>query len=170
MSLFLKNFNNHSEYEAYTADTVNFILPNVSICILENDVHYNPYVEPAETRVVAKFNVTDISNPTKIANKVESFSFIEIDGVEQSTVMSAYTFSTTGEHIVKYGLTVSASIENYAFASCSNLISITIPDIATNFGNGIFAYCISLTSCTIGNNVISIGDNTFLECNNLVNC
>ena len=41
---YLKEFATTAQYEAYTADTANFITPNVSIC---NDnptvVHYNPY-------------------------------------------------------------------------------------------------------------------------------
>ena len=47
MSLFLKLFNTTAEYNAYTADTSNFILPNVS-CTLDDlgTTHYNPYVDP----------------------------------------------------------------------------------------------------------------------------
>jgi hypothetical protein len=39
---YLKSFENHSQYESYTADTTNFIKPNVSLCVNENEVHYNP--------------------------------------------------------------------------------------------------------------------------------
>ena len=47
MSLYLKLFETHSQYESYTADTENFLLPNVSFCIdTPNEVHYNPYVPP----------------------------------------------------------------------------------------------------------------------------
>ena len=50
MSKYLKNFETHVEYEAYTADTENFIKPNVSYCInVPNEVHYNP-LEPTPTR------------------------------------------------------------------------------------------------------------------------
>ncbi len=43
MSLFIKLFNTTAEYNAYTADTSNFILPNVS-CAMDDltTVHYNP--------------------------------------------------------------------------------------------------------------------------------
>lgn len=42
MGKYLKLFNNHSLYNEYlTSD--NFIRPNVSHCIQENEVHYNPY-------------------------------------------------------------------------------------------------------------------------------
>ena len=45
MGIYIKLFDTHSEYEAYTADTENFILPNVSYCKdVANVVHYNPYV------------------------------------------------------------------------------------------------------------------------------
>ena len=49
MSQYIKLFNTHAEYEAYTAST-EFITPNVSACVDENEAHFNPYVE---TRVVA---------------------------------------------------------------------------------------------------------------------
>ena len=45
MGLFLKLFETTAEYNAYTADTANFILPNVS-CAMDDlgTVHYNPLV------------------------------------------------------------------------------------------------------------------------------
>jgi len=43
MGLYLKKFENHTDYEAFTA-TSEFIKPNVSYCEQENEVHYNPYV------------------------------------------------------------------------------------------------------------------------------
>ena len=42
--IYLKLFNSHSDYEEYEASGM--ILPNVSHCIQEVEVHYNPYVEP----------------------------------------------------------------------------------------------------------------------------
>lgn len=47
MGKYLKQFETHQQYEAYTADTSNFITPNVSYCIdTPNEVHYNPFVDP----------------------------------------------------------------------------------------------------------------------------
>ena len=40
---YLKKFENHT---AYTAAESSLILPNVSLCVQENEVHYNPYVDP----------------------------------------------------------------------------------------------------------------------------
>ena len=45
MRKYIKLFEAHSQYESYTADTANFIKPNISFCLdTPNDVHYNPYV------------------------------------------------------------------------------------------------------------------------------
>ena len=167
MSLFLKLFNTTAEYNAYTADTANFIKPNVS-CTLDDlgTVHYNPWVE---TRVVAKYNVTDTSNPTPIGYKqyTSGFSEIEIDGVVQPSVVSAYTFNTTGEHTVKYTLTDPTSIGGSAFTECTSLTSIVIPSSVTSIGNWAFMYCSSLTRLNIPSGVTRIGSSTFAYCSSL---
>ena len=43
MAKYLKLFENHTQYEQARQ---NLILPNISLCAQENDVHYNPYVDP----------------------------------------------------------------------------------------------------------------------------
>jgi hypothetical protein len=97
---FLKKFSLHADYETYI-NSNDKILPNVSYCEDNNDVHYNPWVE---TRVVATFNVTSTSEATSICTSTSQFSEIEIDGVVQPSVVSSYTFDTTGEHTVKFTL------------------------------------------------------------------
>ena len=123
-------------------------MPNVSLCAQENEVYYN---KPKETRVVATYNVTSTSNPTNIGyyGYISAFTEIEIDGVVQPTVVSAYTFDTIGEHTVKYTLSSPTSIGDNAFDSCSSLTSITIPNSVTSIGQYAFAECNSLTSVTI---------------------
>ena len=166
MAIYLMKFETHTQYENYINGS-DAILPNVSICTTEGDVHYNPYVEP-ETRVVAKFNVTSTSNPTKIGYNryISGFSAIEIDGVEQPSVVSAYTFSTTGEHIVKYTLKNPLIIGSKSFQNCYSLTSIDIPDSVTSIGSA-FAFCSGLTSCTIGSGITSIGNDAFEYCTSL---
>ena len=167
---YIKSFENHSAYEEAQPS---LILPNVSLCKQENEVHYNPYMPPPPSIVVAKFNVTDTSNPTPISFKADwadgtsGFSAIEIDGVEQPSVVSAYTFNTTGEHTVKYALTDPTSIGEWAFMSCSGLTSIEIPDSVTSIGHSAFNKCRSLTSIDIPSGVTSIGNYAFGNCQNL---
>ena len=190
MGKYLKKFDTTSQYNAYTADTANFIKPNVSLITETNTVEYNPYVP--ETMVVAKYNVTDTSSPTPIGfNQYTSgFSAIEIDGVKQPSVVSAYTFNTTGEHTVKYTLADPTSIGmeafagcdsltsidipsgvtsigDYAFVNCTRFTSIDIPNGVTTIGSGVFQGCTSLTSCTIGSGVTSIGTQAFIGCSSL---
>jgi len=165
MSKFLKQFNTTAEYNAYTADTENFILPNVSLTVDNNTVHYNPSTPPTpvEARLVAKYVTFSAEEEIMLFNydvDLEPFSAMEIDGVAQPSVVSAYTFSTEGEHTVKCTLTDPTTIGTVAFAGANNLTSIVIPDSVTSIAYGFFQDC-SLTSCTIGSGVTSIGDYAF---------
>ena len=54
-----------------------------------------------------------------------------------------------------------------AFHGCSSLTSITIPDSVTEIGYRTFAGCSSLTSITIPDSVASIGEYAFYGCNKL---
>ena len=56
------------------------------------------------------------------------------------------------------------NIGPYAFARCTGLTSIIIPNSVTNIGYDAFRYCTSLTSVTIGNDVTSIGRDAFSGC------
>jgi len=64
---------------------------------------------------------------------------------------------------VKYSVT---SIGN-AFAYCSGLTSVTIPNSVTSIGNLAFGGCSSLTSVTIPNSVTNIGGCAFNDCTSL---
>ena len=54
-----------------------------------------------------------------------------------------------------------------AFAHCSSLESITIPDSVTFINYEAFWRCYSLTSVTIGNSVTTIASDAFSQCHNL---
>ena len=125
-----------------------------------------------KTTLTAKFNVTDTSNPTIIINNyaMDEFDSIEIDGVAQSSVESTYTFSTTGEHTVKYITTDPLeTIPSRTFSGCTALTNVEIPNTVTSIGDNAFNSCSGLTSVTIPDSVISIGNYAFRSCSGLTN-
>ena len=60
------------------------------------------------------------------------------------------------------------TIGKYAFADCSSLKRITIPDSVISIGYGAFENCDSLTSITIPDSVTTIGDYAFSGCDSLI--
>ncbi len=56
------------------------------------------------------------------------------------------------------------SIGGYAFASCTSLTSVTIPNSVTSIEGSTFDSCTSLASVTIPNSVTSIGSYAFYSC------
>ena len=61
------------------------------------------------------------------------------------------------------------AIGNNAFASCTNLPAVTIPNGVRNIGRNAFGLCSSLTTVTIPNTVTNIGEYAFTLCSSLTN-
>ena len=59
------------------------------------------------------------------------------------------------------------SIGDWAFASCSDLTSVTIPNSVTSIGMYAFYGCSGLTEVTIPNSITRIGDYAFYGCSSL---
>ena len=59
------------------------------------------------------------------------------------------------------------SIGDFAFESCTSLLSVTIPNSVTTIGNGAFSCCSDLTSLTIPNSVTTIVNYAFESCTSL---
>lgn len=60
-------------------------------------------------------------------------------------------------------------IDESAFASCSRLASVELPDNLLHIGNYAFAYNDSLASISLPGNLTTIGDNAFCDCSKLDN-
>ena len=159
---FIKIFETHDPDYLNYINSEDVILPNLSYCKDIGDVHLNKI----ETRLVAKYNVTDTTIATNIMNSsaTSQFSEIEIDEVVQPSVVSTYTFDTTGEHTIKYTLVNPTEIPFTAFEFCTRLTSITIPDNITTISNSAFENCNGLTSVTLGKSVTTIGQSAFRYC------
>lgn len=82
-----------------------------------------------DSQLVATFNVTSTSASTKLMFNTSILSKVDslwIDGVKQPSVVAAYTFPTTGEHVVEYKLVDKATIPESMFRSCGELLSLTV--------------------------------------------
>lgn len=60
-------------------------------------------------------------------------------------------------------------ISSCAFSSCTNLVSITIPNSVTTIGEDAFSGCTGLSTITIPNSVTSLRYGVFRNCSNLTN-
>ena len=186
MGKYLKKFGTHTEYEEARQ---NLILPNVSLCEQENEVHYNTIAI-----MTVRYNVTDASNPTQLyfymsqegitVNGALMFDKAVIDGTEVSiadidNAQGTYQFSA-GEHTVKYTLKsptfIGAEVDEESgvptkfgaiFIFCESIVSVEIPNSVTVIGDNAFDGCRSLSSITMPNSVTVIGDNAFGGCRSL---
>ena len=59
------------------------------------------------------------------------------------------------------------SVGAYAFADCTGMVSITIPNTITSIGEQAFSICTGLTSITIPNSVTNIAQGAFYKCSSL---
>jgi hypothetical protein len=117
-----------------------------------------------ETRVVCTYNVTSTTEATKICYYTTGFTSMEVDGTEVTLATEYTTFTTTGEHIVKYTLKDATTLGDSMFELCSDLTSVVIPESVTSIGYSAFKYCDGLTSITIPDSVTSIADSAFEDC------
>ena len=193
MAKYLKLFQNHNGYTAYTADTENFLLPNVSYCIEQDEVHFNPYNEPSQDTIITATFHSDSNRMLILGFSIDAetgdvlygvyFKKIEVNGVDVD-LDTLYVFNEWGdidkdnfgyydvepnrEYVINYTLKDEYhNIEDYTFPDCQNITSVIIPSGVTSIGDGAFEDCSSLTSITIPDSVTSIGELAFYGCSSL---
>ena len=132
---YLKLFETNSARTEYEGGG-SYVEPYVSYVKEDTSVHYNAVFE---TRLIAYVYVFDTSSPTKILNTTNAVSEIEIDGVVQPSVTSGYTFSTTGQHVVKYTLVDQTTIPTKMLYEVET-DDIIIPRGVTTLATSAFTY------------------------------
>jgi len=147
MSTYLKLFNNHQSYDDFTK-TSDFVKPNVSHCISENEVHYNPYIPPFFCKLT-----------------LDDGSVVELEGSGQlvESMVNPYKETLVGAEIGE----LCTSITNSAFTNCSGLTSVTVGNNVTTINNSAFQGCSSLTEVTIPSSVTTINNSAFQGCSSL---
>lgn len=169
MAKYLKLFENHLQYESFT-QTEEFIKPNVSHCIVENEVHYNPI----ETMLVVKFNLETSENlkiiysyddgegrVTLPSDMVEKLIIDDVV-IEVSPNTSPYHTFSSGKHIVKYKQLVNSEISESILNGCYNgvTLDIEIPNNITTIGGWAFR-ALEINSIIIPDSVTNIGTYAF---------
>ena len=146
---YLKQFETTAAYEAAQSS---LILPNVSLTLDNNTVHYSPLVE---SQFFCK--ITTLYGGT-----------ISIEGSGELTEgMVDSVIEEYKSEIVRAEIgTLCTSIGNDAFRGAS-ITSIDLPDSVTSIGDGAFDGCIGLTEVTIGSGLTSIGNHAFGSCEGL---
>lgn len=159
---YFKLFETQSEYQAYVSNIPWDKLPNISYCVESNE----PYTEGHPIVLVARYNVTSTTEPTRIGFNAytSGVTAIEIDGVRQPSVTSAYTFNTLGEHRIEYKLLVPTNVSNSILCRCYQVYSVTIPKTILSIDAYAFQTCSGLTSITIPSGVTSIGKYALYQC------
>ncbi|MCQ2084345.1 MAG: leucine-rich repeat protein [Bacteroidaceae bacterium] len=127
---------------------------------------YMEYVEiPATCEIDGKtYKVTEISD-----GALTGFAPMkELVVGDEVTYIGVEAFANSGVEKVSLGEKVEI-IADRAFAWCSSLKSIVIPDAVKSLGSGAFRDCMSLADVSIGNGVETIGDDAFIYCQSLTN-
>ena len=97
------------------------------------------------------------------------FKVISVQDKTCQVISPAIDKATTGsitipENVGSYSV---ISIDDSAFADCTGLTSVSIPNSVTSIGEKSFSGCTGLTSLTIPGNVTSIGRDAFDNCSGL---
>lgn len=168
---YIKTFTDHREYTRYK-DSDEYITPNLSYCIQQNEAHFEKYTEPEDTRIIATFTVVKDLVDVQIVGSgrggvaTSNILEMEIDGVVQSDILTHYDFEQ-GEHVVKYTLKDNTKTSTDLFSGCALLTSVILPSTIETINQLSFGQCIGLDSITIPENVTSIMANAFNGCSSL---
>ena len=174
MAKYLRKFESHSDYESFK-HTEDFIRPNVSHCVAENENHYNQvidsrlyvtlYAETGYTTSLYYYHEYDSQYPdfpTLIG--VDILDKLWIDGVEADISAidanyGGYEFSTEGDHTVVFLFKDPTTVPSH-FLTTDNR-TIIIPDSVTTISQGALASCNGPEIIKMSNNLTSIGDTAF---------
>lgn len=166
MKSYINFFELMSEYESYK-NGQDFILPNVNFISENNKLYFNPNAKPASPNIVCIYDVTDVTQETRLCSEyIDSFTTMIVDG-EEKEFEQYYQFESTGLHTVEFVIDDNTinTWEEYGqksdycmFVYCRDLIRIELPVIFCNYQiEGDFFYdCEKLTEIIFNSKIAPI--------------
>ena len=136
-----------------------------------SSLYPDPYIE--DGKVWAYYNVTTTGSATSLLYSTNNIASMEVDGVSV-TVAKTYTFSTEGEHLVKYSLTDNTIFgalntgDRAAFRSVTTIKRCYLPETIKTLGNYQFASASNVEYVKFPSQLEVLGQNCFYSCSNLV--
>ncbi len=154
---------------------------------LVTSITFNYVPRDEDLKIKCEYQIASTSAATKILNSSSGVRYIEIDGETLDEIPVNFNFDSTGNHTLKFffsgktigqaftGVTALTSVSisdefgmieipNSAFAGCTYLSSVRIPNTVTGIGDYSFYRCGSLTSVSIPNSVKTLGSYCFSYC------
>lgn len=144
---------------AFRGSSVKSLEIGDSVTTLESESSYSPYGVFAQcvslTNIKLGKSIKEICNGAFrgcTSLKVIDLPYVQIIGDSAFTYCSALTTVTFGN-----GTSQLTSIKHGAFANCTNLTSITLPNSLVSIGDYVFNGCQTLNNVVIPDNVTEIG-------------
>ena len=141
----------------------------LSVCFPLTALSYDVVVDGIYYNLVAQEKTAEVTkDENEYTGEITIPETITVDeDVYNVTSIGKYAFAnctSLTSVIIPNSVT---SIGGYAFVGCSSLTSVKIPNSVTSIGEDAFYGCTSLTSITIPNSVTSIGEGAFYGCTSL---
>ena len=137
-------------------------------------------IDEFDAGIVATYHIDDAQFSSRAISGVDlqvlsTSTYFDISTIERMQVngvevepSTTYTFTTPGNHIVKYLLADNTITPSYMFNNVTSIIDVKLPDGINAISAGTFYQCTGLTSVTIPNSVTSIAYQSFRDCTGLI--
>ena len=149
----------------YLPETITFMGKNPFLScenLVRIEVPFNPYLATIEGVLYSKPDNRLICYPGGLTNKTCSIPY-------GAQIIGENAFAGCSSLVTVEIPDSITNIETWAFCGCTGLTSITIPDKVTQIEDFLFFYCDSLKDITIPDSVTSIGLYAFYQCESLSN-
>lgn len=117
-------------------------------------------------RIIARYNVSDISVETKLIDNGNSVTAMTVDGVQLGSPVTTYQFDKTGLHEVRFTINFNTAY-NVSFNQCVDLILLFMPNGWNYSAHSFASGCTSLERFYIPSTLCNISGYFCNNCSSL---